>query len=214
MTFLSPEWLWLLAGVAALVGVYVVVQGTRRRYEVRFTNLELLDRVAPRRPGWRRHAVAATFLLAAIALVLSVARPARDERVPRERATVMMAIDTSLSMQATDVAPTRLDAAEQAARSFLDLVPDRIRVGLVTFNGVAQVRVSPTTERAELLRAIEAAATDEDSKGVRMVIPMDPKRPIVINAESGGREAVGVLMPCNLAYQRSSAKYTEYPSQR
>ena len=67
---------------------------------------------------------------------------------------------------------------------------------------------------AELLRAIEAAATDEDSKGVRMVIPMDPKRPIVINAESGGREAVGVLMPCNLAYQRSSAKYTEYPSQR
>lgn len=152
MTFLDPLHLWLLVGVAALAAGYVVVQRRRRTYAVRFTNLDLLDTVAPNRPGWRRHVPAALFLVALTLLTVAWARPARDTRVPRERATIMMAIDTSLSMQATDVAPNRLEAAQQAALDFVDLLPPKLNVGLVTFNGNATIRVPPTTDR-ELLRA-------------------------------------------------------------
>lgn len=155
MTFLAPERLLLLAAVVALAAVYVAVQLRRDRYAVRFTNLALLDVVAPERPGWwRRHLPAAAFLLAAVALVVAFARPARDERVPRERATVMMAIDTSLSMQAEDIAPDRITAAKAAAADFVDLLPDTINVGLVSFDGVARLEVPPTTEHQQVQDAI------------------------------------------------------------
>jgi Ca-activated chloride channel family protein len=134
----------------------VVVQVRRRRYAVRFTNLALLDTVAPRRPGWRRHIPAGAFLLAITALVVAFARPARDVKVPRERATVIMAIDTSLSMQATDVSPTRFKAAKDAATSFVDLVPGRLNLGLVSFSGTAQVLVPPTTDHELVKRSIAA----------------------------------------------------------
>ena len=96
MTLLSPSWLWLLAGVAALAVVYLLVQRRRRAYAVRFTNLELLDVVAPERPGWRRHLPAAALLLGMLALVTAMARPAREVRVARERATLVVALDTSI----------------------------------------------------------------------------------------------------------------------
>ena len=108
MTLLSGQWLWLLAGVAALAALYVVMQARRRRYAVRVANLPLLASVAPRRPGWRRHVPAGLMALALAAMSVAMARPARVERVPREEATVMLAIDTSASMAATDVAPNRL----------------------------------------------------------------------------------------------------------
>ncbi|CAN5191955.1 VWA domain-containing protein [soil metagenome] len=155
MTFVSPDWLWVFAVLAALAAAYVFVQLRRRRYTVRFTNLALLDTVAPKRPGWRRHVTAVVFLAGTAALVLAMARPARSERVPRERATVIMAIDTSLSMEATDVAPNRLDAAQQAAVVFLDQLPPTINVGLVTFDGFARVAVPATTDRELIRRAIE-----------------------------------------------------------
>src|SRR5471030_723339 len=112
MTFLSPERLWLLAGAAALAVVYVLVQFRRRRYALRFTNLALLDQVAPKRPGWRRHVPALLFLVALSTLVVGFAQPARKTKVPRERATICLAIDTSLSMEATDVSPNRIKAAQ------------------------------------------------------------------------------------------------------
>lgn len=152
MTFLDPLRLWLLVGVALLAAGYVALQVRRRTYAVRFTNLDLLDAVAPRRPGWRRHVPAALFLVALALMTVAWARPSRETRVPRERATIMMAIDTSLSMQATDVAPNRLEAAQRAALDFVDLLPPKLNVGLVTFNGNATIRVPPTTDR-ELLRA-------------------------------------------------------------
>ncbi|HWC10495.1 MAG TPA: VWA domain-containing protein, partial [Acidimicrobiales bacterium] len=154
MTFLSGGRLWLLLGVAALAAAYVLVQRTRQAYAVRFTNLELLRSVAPRRPGWRRHLPAAAFLLALATLVTAFAQPTRPTRVPRERATIVMAIDVSLSMQATDVEPTRLRAAKAAAQTFVDLVPPRLNVGLVSFSGTAQVLVSPTTDRDLLKTSI------------------------------------------------------------
>jgi Ca-activated chloride channel family protein len=156
MNFLSPERLWLLAAVAALAGAYVVLQGRRKVYAVRFTNLDLLDRVAPERPGWRRHVPALAFLLACSTMVVAFARPTRDERVPRERATIVMAIDTSLSMEATDVAPSRIEAAKAAATTFVDLLPPKINLGLVAFNGNASLKVAPTTDREQVKAAIAA----------------------------------------------------------
>jgi Ca-activated chloride channel family protein len=156
MTFLSPGRLWLLLIVVALGAVYLTAALSRRRYEVRFTNVALLDVVAPKRPAWRRHLPALAMLCATTALVLGVAQPARDIKVPRERATVVLAIDTSLSMQATDVSPSRIAAAQSAARSFVDGLPRTINLGLVLFDGIARLAVTPTTDRAPVLAAIDS----------------------------------------------------------
>lgn len=161
MSFLSPERLWLLAVVAGLVVAYVLLQSRRQHYAVKFTNLALLDRVAPRRPGYRRHIPAVLFLVALGALVVGFAQPTAMQMVPKERATIILAIDTSLSMEATDVAPTRIEAAKAAASSFVDMLPPKINVGLVLFNGNAQVKVAPTTDRAQLKRGIADAKLSE-----------------------------------------------------
>jgi Ca-activated chloride channel family protein len=153
--FLAPARLWGLLAVLALLLAYVATAFLRRRYTVRFTNLPLLETVAPARPGWRRHLAAAAFLLAIASMVLAWARPADEVQVPKERATVVLAIDTSLSMEATDVAPSRLEAAQQAALSFVDELPPQINVGLVSFDGVARVRVTPTTDRQPVRAAIQ-----------------------------------------------------------
>lgn len=154
MTFLDPTRLWLLLGAIALAVAYIVLQQRRRAYALRFTNLDLLGSVAPKRPGWRRHVPAALFLVGLTLLTMAWATPARDEKVPRERATIVMAIDTSLSMQATDVSPSRLVAAEQAAAEFIELLPPKLNVGVVTFNGRTAIAVSPTTDRELLLAGV------------------------------------------------------------
>ncbi|MFN0090263.1 MAG: VWA domain-containing protein [Acidimicrobiales bacterium] len=161
MTFLSPGRLWLLVLAAALLGAYLVLALRRQRYAVRFTNLDLLDSVAPERPNWRRHLPAAAFLVGIVAATLAWARPAQEERVPKERATVMMAIDTSLSMMAQDVDPNRIDAAKAAAAAFVDLLPAKINLGLVSFNGAATIRVPPTTEHEKVKAAIDGLALGE-----------------------------------------------------
>ncbi len=155
MTFLAAGRLWLLLAVAALVVGYVVSQFRTKKYAVRFSNLSLLASVAPKRPGWRRHLPAAAFALALATFVVAFAQPTRDTKVPREQATIVMAIDVSLSMQATDVAPTRLQAAKVAAASFVDLVPSKLNIGLVAFSGTAQVLVPPTTDHTLLKRNID-----------------------------------------------------------
>ncbi|MEA2931939.1 MAG: Ca-activated chloride channel [Actinomycetota bacterium] len=155
MSFLSGYRLWLLLGLVGLVVAYVLLQGRRKRYAVRFTNLALLDTVAPRRPGWRRHVPATAFLLALGLMVTAFAQPARSVKVPRERATIVMAVDVSLSMEATDIEPTRIVAAQAAASDFVDLVPSRLNLGLVVFSGVAQVMVSPTTDHELVKRNLE-----------------------------------------------------------
>jgi Ca-activated chloride channel family protein len=155
VTYLSPGRLWLFVVVLAIAATYVAMQGRRNSYAVRFTTLDLLASVAPNRPGWRRHLPAIALLIALSTMVIALARPAREEKVPRERATVILAIDTSLSMEATDVEPDRLRAAQKAAKTFIEIIPPRINVGLVAFNGTAQVLVSPTTDRAALATAID-----------------------------------------------------------
>jgi Ca-activated chloride channel family protein len=152
--FLSAEWLWLLAGVAALLALYVVLQLQRKRFVARFSNVELLGSVAPRRPGWRRHLTFAFLLLALTSLVLGLARPSRDVKVARKSGTVIVAIDVSLSMEATDVLPSRIEAAKTAAREFVGRVPSQINIGLVSFGGNASLLVPPTQDRDAVKRAI------------------------------------------------------------
>jgi Ca-activated chloride channel family protein len=154
MTFLAPGRLVLLIAVAALIVAYAVLQRRRRHYAMRFTNLELLAALAPRRPGWRRHVAAAALLGALALLVVGFARPTRAVRVPRNEATVMLAIDVSASMEATDVPPNRLAAAQQSATDFAEHLPDRFRLGLVAFDGVARVLVPPTSDHETVAGAI------------------------------------------------------------
>ncbi|MGN9907198.1 VWA domain-containing protein [Phytohabitans sp. LJ34] len=155
MSFESPVRLWLLVGVAAIAVLYLVLQRRRSRYAVRFTNLRLLDRVAPKRPGWRRHVAATLFLSMLALLVVGFARPSDEVRVPRERATVIVAVDVSLSMMATDVAPDRLTSAKSAARDFVQGLPEEFNVGLVGFAGNASVFVAPVTDREAMYNGIE-----------------------------------------------------------
>ena len=161
ITYLAPSRFWLLLVVAALAAAYIVLQRRRRSYAVRFTNLDLLQSIAPKSPGWRRHLPAIVVLLALGALVVSLARPAREEKVPRERATIILAIDTSLSMEAEDVPPNRLVVAQNAAKTLLDILPDKINVGLVSFNGEGTLLVPPTTDRAQVRQAIDTLELDE-----------------------------------------------------
>jgi len=158
VTWLSPERLWLLAAVAALVVAYLVLQRRRSRYAVRFTNLKLLDRVAPARPQWRRHVPAGLFLAMLALLVVGFARPQSEVQVPRERATVLVAVDVSRSMLATDVDPDRLTAAKAAAHQFVADLPEQFNVGLVGFAGTASVFVPPVTDRATVDAGIDRLA--------------------------------------------------------
>ena len=153
--FMSVERLWFLAAVAVLAVVYVIRSRRGNQYAVKFTNLALLDSVAPKRPGWRRHPPAVLMLVSLIGLIGAFARPVGTERVPQERATIVLAIDTSLSMEATDVAPTRLAAAQTAAKDFVELLPERLNVGLLAFNGTPRLVVPPTQNREELKAGID-----------------------------------------------------------
>jgi Ca-activated chloride channel family protein len=153
--FLAPDRLWFLLLVVALAAVYVVLQFRRGRYAARISSMELLDKVVPRRPGWRRHVVGGLFLLGLAGLVLAWAQPVAKEKVPKERSTIVLAIDTSLSMMATDVAPTRLEAAQEAAVKFVEELPPDINVALVGFAGSAQLLVPPTQDRQAVTTAIE-----------------------------------------------------------
>ena len=154
LTFLSPERFALLLVPLLFAALYLVRQRRRRAYVVRYTDLDLIDAVAPRRPGLRRHLVAAVYLTATTLLVIAVARPALATEVANEP-TVVLAFDTSLSMEATDVTPSRIVAARDAAHQFIDVVPAGVRVGLVAFHETARVVIPPTTSKMVLDRAID-----------------------------------------------------------
>ena len=155
-----PGFLWALLLVPVAAAAYLLGQRRRTRYAVRFTNLDLLANVVSRSPGWRRHLPPALYLLALTGLLLAVARPQAVTLVPKEQATVMLVMDTSGSMNATDVAPSRLIAAEQAALVFLDQVPTKFRVGVVSFAGTAQILARPTTDRLAVQDAIGSLNAD------------------------------------------------------
>lgn len=160
---MSYEWpllLWGLAIVPILLLLYVLAQQRRRTYAMRFTNLALLREVAGRRPGLRRHIPPLLFLLGIGALLFSLARPSAVIAIPRDQADVMLVVDTSGSMTATDLRPSRIVAARQAAEKFVQALPPNTRVGLVEFSSRARLASPLTRDRAVVLSAIKGLDAD------------------------------------------------------
>ena len=154
---MSFQWPIALVSLLALPLVIAARLALRRRlakYTVRFTNIDVLETVLVRSRDWRRKIGLAVFLLALAAMAVGLARPKVERSVPDERATVVLVVDTSGSMQADDVEPTRLAAAQEAVRTFLDKLPDRVRVSLIAFSSFTQVVAPPTHDRELVLSAL------------------------------------------------------------
>jgi Ca-activated chloride channel homolog len=203
--FLEPGRLWLLVVPAALAVLYVVVLRWRKAATVRFTQVELLDKVAPQRPRWRRHVVAAVQLLGLTAAVIAIARPVdrTTERTTSE-GRILVLFDVSLSMEADDVDPTRFVAAQDAARDFVDQVDANVEVGLISFSGEVNVDVDPTLERSAMENGIDnlelaesTAIGDALAAGTRLLVnssdPESDVAPGVMVLLSDGETTVGRL---------------------
>ena len=174
MTFQSPLALLGLLVVPLLVAAYVRHERGRGSYVARFANLALLPNLVDRAPGWRRHLPVAILLVALAALVVGVARPHATVSVPREEATVVLVIDVSRSMAAKDVEPSRLGAARAAANAFLRKVPEKFRVGVVSFASRAVVAVPPTADRS-LVRAAPMVPRTKWVVGIRFLPRSAPR---------------------------------------
>ena len=159
MSFGVPLFLVTLLSVPVLLGLYVWQLRRRRRQVVRFSNVALLRAAGAGSASWRRHVPMGLVLCALALLGLASARPTVRATVPTSSSTVILALDVSGSMCATDVAPNRLSAAQAAVRSFVEGQPDETKVGLVVFSGFAELAVAPTADRDALLAAIDAVTT-------------------------------------------------------
>lgn len=155
MSFISPLGLLVLFAVPLALLAHVAAGRRRRRYPVRFPALATLAAVAAPEPRWSRHLPFALLALALAALAISLARPQKTVQVAVERASVVLVTDISRSMSATDVSPTRLEAARGAAENFLGKVPGELRVGLVAFSDSAQTLQTPTTDHGAVKGALE-----------------------------------------------------------
>jgi len=157
MSFRWPELLWAVLLVPLVLLVWL--RGERRRTQRAgvFGNPALLPNVVTARPGWRRMASVILYLLAATVLLVALARPEATAQVPRDQATIMLVMDTSKSMTSTDVSPSRIQAARAAADTFLDEIPERFQVGLVTFASSPRVEALPTTDKEAIRTALRRA---------------------------------------------------------
>jgi Ca-activated chloride channel family protein len=160
MTFAFPAALAALALVPILLLIYVLVQRRRSRYALRFTNLPLLANVVDAAPRWRRHVPALLVLASLSALIVGLARPQIAVAVPKKEGTVILAIDRSGSMLATDVTPTRMAAARSAAATFIKGLPKGFKVGLVSFSDQADVVLPPTADHDAAVRALSRLQAD------------------------------------------------------
>src|SRR5512134_1938767 len=154
MNFLWPQSLWLLLAVPLLPVLYLWLLRRRRRHTLRVSSVSVARRALGRQ--WRRHVPPALFGLALCVLLFSLARPSARVTLPWSSSTIMLAIDVSLSMRVRDVKPTRMVAAQEAARAFLHELPQNIHVGIVTFAASAQVAQQATLDRPSLVSAIDA----------------------------------------------------------
>ena len=154
MTFLWPQTLWLLLALPLLVGAYVWLLRRKKTRLLRYSSLGLVQQ-AMGSLHWRRHVPPALLLLAIAALLLAVSRPMAKIALPSDQATIILAMDVSLSMRASDVKPNRMVAAQEAARAFLQELPKNVKVGIVTFAGSAQLVQPATLNREDLLSAID-----------------------------------------------------------
>lgn len=150
------SWFFLfLLVIVGLAALYILMQLARQRRMLRFANMELLESVAPKRPPKWRHVPAILLIASLVVFTIAMAGPTNDVRIPRNRAVVMLVIDVSQSMRATDVQPTRMAAAQEAAKQFADELTPGINLGLIAYAGTATVLVSPTTNRESTKTALD-----------------------------------------------------------
>jgi Ca-activated chloride channel family protein len=155
LSFLWPHYLWLLWIVPVLVLVYVWLLRRKKKLVLRLASIDIVKQAMGPGLHWRRHLPPALFLLAMAAALLAAARPMAVVSLPSNHATVMLAIDVSLSMRATDIKPNRITAAQEAAKAFLQELPRNVKVGIVTFAGTATVVQPATLQREDLVAAID-----------------------------------------------------------
>jgi Ca-activated chloride channel family protein len=205
VTFQNPTYLPFLVLLPVLALLYVLMQRRRSKYAVRFTNLDLLASVVGKRPGIRRHVPTALFLLGLTGLVLAASDPVLNLEVARNRASVMLVIDVSGSMEATDVLPSRLDAARSAARTLINQLPPSAEVGLVSFNTKATLLTPLTTNRDSVTSALDSlragggtavgdgitAALDELARSVATT-PEASRPPAIIVLLTDGASNAGI----------------------
>ncbi|GAB2588805.1 membrane protein [Paractinoplanes abujensis] len=193
--FLEPWWLLAVLPVLAFAGLYTWRQFRKRQYAMRFTNVDLLRTLAPKGLGWRRHVSAAAFILSLLTLGTALARPSVDKEEPLERATVMLAIDVSLSMEADDVAPNRIEAAQEAAKAFVNELPPTYNLGLVSFAKAANVLVPPTKDRSQVNSAIDGLTLAEaTATGEAVFTSLDAIRAVPADGADGAPPARIVLL--------------------
>jgi Ca-activated chloride channel homolog len=185
LQFLAPSRLWLLLLIPALVGLYLLLI-RRKRNRNKQVGRTMFDLVIPRDRTWLRHLAVGLSILSLLTLTLAFAKPKDQVSVPRERATIVVTIDVSLSMEATDVKPTRLEAAKAAARDFVNALPPKFNVALVSFAGTATTVVPPTLDRGAVTAAIENLRPDRStaigegiytSLAALAQVPPDPDNP-------------------------------------
>ena len=155
MTFLWPEFLWLLLAVPASVALYVAILRMKRKTALRYASLSLVKEALGNGAGWRRHLPPAVLLVALAAMIAAIARPAAVITLPTSHETVILALDVSGSMRASDVEPTRIEAAQAAARAFVNEQARSTRIGVVAFAGSAALVQPPTSNRTDVLAAID-----------------------------------------------------------
>ena len=153
-SFLNPERLMWLLLIPLLVVAYIIIVRRKKKTGMRYTNTAVLWAVVPKQSQWRRHLAVALSLLSLVTLILAWARPNGVEKVPRERATIVVVIDVSRSMAAKDIAPSRLEAAQKLSTEFIKSLPEQYNVAVVSMSGNPAVRLPPTTDRVMVERAI------------------------------------------------------------
>ncbi len=190
MHFLWPNQLWMLLALPLVVLLYIWLQRRRKKLAVRYASLAIVKEAMGRGPGWRRHLPPALFLLALAAMLLASARPVATITLPSTQQTIILAMDVSGSMRATDVQPNRLVAAQAAAKAFLEELPRDVKVGIVAFAGAAQVAQLPTVNREDLVTAIDRFQMQRGTAtGNAIVISLDtlfPGQGIELAAMQGG----------------------------
>ncbi len=154
MEFLWPFMLWLLLLIPVLIIAYILAQRRRQKFAVRYASLSLVKEALGKGPGFRRHIPVIFFLLGLTAMIFALARPVMVVKLPSAEGTVILVMDTSGSMAADDVKPTRMDAAKEAAREFVQKEPNTVRIGVVSFSDNAFVVQAPTTDQEAVLSAI------------------------------------------------------------
>lgn len=191
MSFVVPELLWLLLAVPLLAGAYLLLGRRRKAYAVRFTNLELLATVAPKRPGWRKHVAPSLMMLTLITLIGAAARPVGTFNVAREQASIMLVMDISRSMLSRDLDPDRMSAAKSAAGNFVDSLPEQMRVGVVSFTDYASLVAPLTNDR----RAVhDALAGLETKAGTAMGDGLAVALTQIAGEREGGKEVPASIL--------------------